>query len=192
MIFLLLHCFPTLTSKCPKGRFVALRFIWENKGADQLRSNPTADQSSCFHYIDSTVPLLPKFQASSHILCLCQTFSETQRQVFSWCGSYISGVRGGGLNNIYRQNSMMHCQLNKLCLLMSTSSLKFRHLGWVWKINLWKIKSTISWEFQQWSLRFWMENAQISVRKVPILWRCNGIASLCKNVLLTYGALVWD
>ena len=27
MIFLLLHCFPTLSSKCPKGRFVALRFI---------------------------------------------------------------------------------------------------------------------------------------------------------------------
>ena len=27
MIFPLLCCFPTLTSKCPKGRFVALRFI---------------------------------------------------------------------------------------------------------------------------------------------------------------------
>ena len=29
MVFLLLHCFPTLTSKCPKGRFVALRFIYK-------------------------------------------------------------------------------------------------------------------------------------------------------------------
>ena len=28
MIFLLLHCFHTLSSKCPKGRFVALRFIY--------------------------------------------------------------------------------------------------------------------------------------------------------------------
>ena len=28
MIFLLLYCFPTLTSKYPKGRFVALRFIF--------------------------------------------------------------------------------------------------------------------------------------------------------------------
>ena len=28
MIFLLLHCFPTLSLKCPKGRFVALRFIY--------------------------------------------------------------------------------------------------------------------------------------------------------------------
>ena len=27
MIFLLLDCFHTLLSKCPKGRFVALRFI---------------------------------------------------------------------------------------------------------------------------------------------------------------------
>ena len=29
MIFLLFYCFPTLTSKCPKGRFVALWFICE-------------------------------------------------------------------------------------------------------------------------------------------------------------------
>ena len=31
MIFLLLYCFPTLTSKCPKGRFFALGFILEQK-----------------------------------------------------------------------------------------------------------------------------------------------------------------
>ena len=30
MIFLLLYCFPTLTSKCQKGRFVALWFIFVN------------------------------------------------------------------------------------------------------------------------------------------------------------------
>ena len=30
MIFQHLHSFPTLTSKCPKGRFVALRLIYHN------------------------------------------------------------------------------------------------------------------------------------------------------------------
>ena len=28
MIFPHLHCFPTVTSKCPKGRFVALGLKW--------------------------------------------------------------------------------------------------------------------------------------------------------------------
>ena len=41
-----------------------------NKGADQLRGNRAADQRLCFHFIDSTTPLHPKFQAFSHILCL--------------------------------------------------------------------------------------------------------------------------
>ena len=34
--------------------------ICENKDADQLRGNREADQRLCFHYIDSTIPLLPK------------------------------------------------------------------------------------------------------------------------------------
>ena len=32
--------------------------LWENKGTDQLRSNCEADQRLCFHYTDSTIPLL--------------------------------------------------------------------------------------------------------------------------------------
>ena len=32
--------------------------IGENKDADQLRSNWEADQHLCFHYTDSTIPLL--------------------------------------------------------------------------------------------------------------------------------------
>ena len=42
--------------------------IGKNKGTDQLSGNPAADQCLCFRYIDSTIPLLPKFQASSHLL----------------------------------------------------------------------------------------------------------------------------
>ena len=36
--------------------------ICENKNADQLRGNREADQRLCFRYIDSTLPLLPKYE----------------------------------------------------------------------------------------------------------------------------------
>ena len=39
--------------------------LYENKGADQLRSNCEADQRLSFHYTDSTSSLLLKFQISS-------------------------------------------------------------------------------------------------------------------------------
>ena len=37
----------------------------ENKGTDKLRIDCAADQHFCFHYIDSTIPLLPKCENSS-------------------------------------------------------------------------------------------------------------------------------
>ena len=64
-----------------------------NKGADQLCGKRVAD-----HYIDSTIPLLSKFETlsqSSHLLCLCQIWWETpktclpRRKVFSRRGSNI-------------------------------------------------------------------------------------------------------
>ena len=39
--------------------------LYENKGADQLRSNCEADQRLCFRYTDSTIPLLLKSEISS-------------------------------------------------------------------------------------------------------------------------------
>ena len=39
--------------------------IGENKDADQLRGNREADQRLCFHYTDSTLPLLLKSEISS-------------------------------------------------------------------------------------------------------------------------------
>ena len=39
--------------------------ICENKDADQLRGNRTADQRLCFRYIDTTIPLLSKSEISS-------------------------------------------------------------------------------------------------------------------------------
>ena len=39
--------------------------IGENKDADQLRGYCEADQRLCFHYSDSTIPLLLKSEISS-------------------------------------------------------------------------------------------------------------------------------
>ena len=38
----------------------------ENKDADQLCGNREADQRLCFRYTDRKIPLLPKFEISSH------------------------------------------------------------------------------------------------------------------------------
>ena len=63
--------------------------ICENKDADQLRGNREADQRLCFRYIDSTIPLLPKYEISSPQLPsvavqsgLCGTWSETPKTGF--------------------------------------------------------------------------------------------------------------
>ena len=56
--------------------------LCENKGADQLCSNCTADQRLFLRHMDSTISLLPIFQASSHLLRL-------YRPVFSRHGSYV-------------------------------------------------------------------------------------------------------
>ena len=40
--------------------------ICEKKDTDQLRGNREADQRLCLRYIDSTIPLLPKSEISSH------------------------------------------------------------------------------------------------------------------------------
>ena len=39
--------------------------ICENKDADQLHANREADQRICFPYMDSTIPLLSKFEILS-------------------------------------------------------------------------------------------------------------------------------
>ena len=64
--------------------------ICENKDADQLCGNRKTDQRLCFHYIDSTIPLLSKSEISSLEPSsltvqpgLCQTRSETRMLVFS-------------------------------------------------------------------------------------------------------------
>ena len=63
--------------------------ICENKDADPLRGKREADQRLCFRCIDSTIPLLPKYEISRlYPFCvvvqsgLCGTWSETTKTVF--------------------------------------------------------------------------------------------------------------
>ena len=63
--------------------------IRENKGADQLCSNCTADQHLCFRYSDRTIPLLsitniPSLYPASVTVQddLCRTWSETPKTGF--------------------------------------------------------------------------------------------------------------
>ena len=63
--------------------------ICENKRADQLHSKRAADQCFCFHYMDSTIPILPKFEISSHLPSsvtiqpgLCRTWLEIPKTGF--------------------------------------------------------------------------------------------------------------
>ena len=63
--------------------------ICEDKDADQLCGNRTTDQRLCFHYTDSTIPLLSKSKISSlkpySVIAqpgLCQTLSETPKTGF--------------------------------------------------------------------------------------------------------------
>ena len=63
--------------------------ICENKDADQLRGSREADQRLCFRYIDSTIPLLSKYEISSLYTSsvavqpgLCGTWSENPKTGF--------------------------------------------------------------------------------------------------------------
>ena len=56
----------------------------ENKGADQLFCNSTADQRLCFRYTNRTISLILKSKFTSFKTCfvtaktgLCRTWSET-------------------------------------------------------------------------------------------------------------------
>ena len=74
--------------------------LCENKAADQLCSNCTADQRLCFRYKDSTIPLLLKFEISSFQpfsvaaqAGLCLTCSETLKIGFLATWLNITEIR---------------------------------------------------------------------------------------------------
>ena len=67
--------------------------MYENKGADQLHHNRAADQHICFHYIDSTIPLLHKSEIStlmpSSVVAQPALCRKPRRQVYSRHSSHI-------------------------------------------------------------------------------------------------------
>ena len=86
--------------------------ICENKDADQLCGKGKADQRLCFRYMDSTIPPLPKFQASSHLLWLYSLICvgpgrEPQRLVFSQQGSYESSL-GANPKSLSTKAQLLH------------------------------------------------------------------------------------
>ena len=71
--------------------------ICENKDADQLRRNREADQRLYVRFTGSTIPLLPIYAISSHLLWLYSLGcvgpgQKPRRPVFSQRGSYVSMV----------------------------------------------------------------------------------------------------
>ena len=62
--------------------------ICENKAADQLSGNRTADQRLCFCYIDSTIPLLPIYKITN-LVCVGPGL-KLRKPFFSQRGSYCS------------------------------------------------------------------------------------------------------
>ena len=96
----------TVTNKDLLGQWLILylsqcmrkptKCLGENKGADQLCSNCTADQRLCFRYTNSIMSLLflPKisgFYPASVIIqpCLCRTWLEPKLLVFLCTGSFL-------------------------------------------------------------------------------------------------------
>ena len=92
--------------------------ICENKDADQLRGNREADQRLCFRYLDSTIPLLPKYKnfKSLAIFCCCHSSvcvgpgRKPWRPVFWRRGSYNAG---GMTNSVNSAPSIVNCLLKR-------------------------------------------------------------------------------
>ena len=51
------------------------KIVFKKEVADQLYRNGASDQHLGVRYIDSTIPLLSKFQTSANVPSLCQTCS---------------------------------------------------------------------------------------------------------------------
>ena len=55
----------------------------QKQRGDQLHVNSAADQRLCFHFIDSTITLLPKSKISNKLSSsLCRTWSEIRKTDF--------------------------------------------------------------------------------------------------------------
>ena len=90
--------------------------LYENKGADQLRSDCKADQRLCFRLMDSTIPLLYKsknFQPLSSVTVqpgLCWVWSEPTLLFFSCTGSnYMHRFTSSSRSRITMSDNSVSC-----------------------------------------------------------------------------------
>ena len=58
--------------------------ICENKDADQLRGNREADQRLCFRYIDSTIPITPKYESFKPLAIFCDCTARFGFEGWIW------------------------------------------------------------------------------------------------------------
>ena len=85
-------------------------FLHTNTMRKIKTQNRSANQYLCFRYIDSTYPLLWKFQDSSHILWMYSTFcvrpgGKPPKQVFSW-----SSTGHDKLSRVMRKPTFCICE----------------------------------------------------------------------------------
>ena len=113
--------------------------LCENKGADQLCSNCTADQRLCFHYSDSTISLLllfylnPNFQAASFLLRQYRPVCvgpgrKPRRPVFSHHGSYVRGKAAMSKKSHYIMLAFWHFQDALLFCLTKSIYINLSHV----------------------------------------------------------------
>ena len=70
--------------------------LCKNKGTDQRRSNHAVDQRLCFRYIDSTSPLLLKFESFKPLTTLCGCIA--------W---FVSGLVGNPEDRFSRKEAQL-------------------------------------------------------------------------------------
>ena len=102
--------------------------ICENKGANQLLDNRADDQHLCFHYLDSTVPLLPKSKIPTLSILmavqpgLCRTWSKTLMTGFIVTGlNYTRAAAAFGQKDLSVQDKTLP-SLYKTRLFLSGST----------------------------------------------------------------------
>ena len=84
--------------------------ICKNKDADQLRGDREADQRLCFRYIDSTIPLLPKYKISMPLAIFCDCTARIMSDVV---GNPEDQVSHNGAHMKYHKNVFFYSKLNR-------------------------------------------------------------------------------
>ena len=126
--------------------------ICENKDADQLRCNREADQRLCFHYTDSSIPLLPKSEISARFVL--DLVGNPEKRVFSQRGSiYVSSPYSLYPRHLCRRVYSFH--LSIICPFVCSFVSSF-----VLPSRLWNLRQSFALKFLKWCI-----SQQLLIRK---------------------------